>query len=168
MGFARKILLSGVIAGFFLSSSVVTTVNAAPKIEKLVIYQDAPVFLQNDKIAQIGELGSVLYFEGKLRDLSGKEIGRVSGHITVTDVSPYSAKNKSRYRELVFQLPGGQIIALGAANYDKKMITRFEDGNAPVTIAIVGGTGKYRSAKGEVVTTKPGFGIYRHAITLDR
>ncbi len=73
-----------------------------------------------------------------------------------------------RYRELVFALAGGQIVALGTSIYAARTTTNFEDNNAPVRIAVVGGTGKYRSAHGEVITTKRADGSYRHVIILDK
>jgi hypothetical protein len=68
----------------------------------------------------------------------------------------------------VFAFNGGQIVALGTSIYAAQGTTNFRNDNAPVTIAVVGGTGKYRSAKGEVVTTKRADGSYRHVIILDK
>ena len=167
MGIARKIILGTSASVIAIGVLGIPAAHADVKPKKLVVFQDPPSIRHNEEIIQVGQLGSVLYFESKLRNKSGDEVGMLSGHITVTDVTPYSAYNKTRYRELVFQLPEGQIVALGAADYDQKMLTRFDDDNAPVTIAVVGGTGKYRSARGEVVTSRPGFGNYRHVITLD-
>jgi len=104
----------------------------------------------------------------KIRNASGKRNGLLSGQTSVIDLSRGGEGDVVRYRELVFAFNGGQIVALGTSIYAAQGTTNFRNDNAPVTIAVVGGTGKYRSAKGEVVTTKRADGSYRHVIILDK
>jgi hypothetical protein len=63
---------------------------------------------------------------------------------------------------LVFNLKNGQIVALGASQYATTIAPNFANSNAPVTIAIVGGTGDYAGARGTVTTKKRANGTYKH------
>lgn len=166
MGFARRMILGTAISALVVSMGIVSPANAAT--DKIVVIQEAPVIKQNEKVVEIGQTGSILYFEGLLRTTTEKRIGLLTGQTTVIDLSPESGETTVRYRELVFALPGGQIVALGTSIYAARTTTNFRDDNAPVRIAVVGGTGKYRSAQGEVITTKRADGSYRHVILLDK
>jgi len=166
MGIARRMILATAISALVVSAGFVSPASAATN--KIVVIQEAPVIKQNEKVVEIGETGSILYFEGLLHTTTEKRIGLLTGQTTVIDLSPESGETTVRYRELVFALPGGQIVALGTSIYAARATTNFRDDNAPVTIAVVGGTGKYRSVQGEVITTKRPDGSYRHVIVLDK
>jgi hypothetical protein len=166
MGFARRMILGTAISALVVSAGIVSPASAAT--DKIVVIQEAPVIKQNEKVVEIGQTGSTLYFEGSLRSTTNKKVGLLTGQTTVINLSPESGETTVRYRELVFALPGGQIVALGTSIYAARTTTNFVDDNAPVTIAVVGGTGKYRSAHGEVITTKRADGSYRHVIVLDK
>jgi hypothetical protein len=166
MGIVRKIALGTAIFALVVSAGIVSPANAAT--DKMVVIQEAPVIKQNEKVVEIGQTGSILYFEGLLRSTTSKRIGLLTGQTTVINLAADAGEATVRYRELVFALAGGQIVALGTSIYAARTTTNFEDNNAPVRIAVVGGTGKYRSAHGEVITTKRADGSYRHVIILDK
>lgn len=153
------------IAALVASMGIVSPANAAT--DKIVVIQEAPIIQQNEKVVEIGQTGSTLFFEGQLRSTTNRRIGLLTGQTTVINLSPEVGEATVRYRELVFALAGGQIVALGTSIYAARTTTNFNDDNAPVRIAVVGGTGKYRSSQGEVITTKRTDGSYRHVIILD-
>lgn len=165
MVFARRIILGAAISALVLSTGMVSPANAAT--EKIVVIHDSPVFQHNEKVVEIGQTGSTLYFEALLRSTTKKRIGLLTGQTTVIHFSPEAGEATVRYRELVFALAGGQIVALGTSIYAARDTKNFDKDNAPVRIAVVGGTGKYRSAQGEVITTRRADGSYRHVIVLD-
>ena len=166
MGIARRMILGTAISALVVSMGIVSPANAATN--KIVVIQEAPVLKHNDEVVEIGKTGSILYFEAPLRSVSNKQVGVLTGQTSVIDVSPEAEDVLVRYRELVFSLVGGQIVALGSSDYAARGTINFGNSNAPVTIAVVGGTGKYRSAQGEVTTTKRADGSFRHVIVLDK
>ena len=166
MGIARKIILATAISALVVTTGIVTPANAATN--KIVIIQEPPVIKQNEEVVELGQTGSTLYFGARLSSANNKKIGVLTGQTTVISLTSEVGEATVRYRELVFALAGGQIVALGTSIYASKDTTNFNNGNAPVRIAIVGGTGKYRSAQGEVITTKRADGGYRHVVILDK
>jgi hypothetical protein len=166
MNFSRKMLIGSFAGALAFSLGIASPVNA--ETTKMVVIHEAPVIKHNEEVVEIGKTGSILYFEAAVRTKSGKRIGLLSGQTSVIDVSRGGEAEVVRYRELVFAFNGGQIVALGTAIYAAQGTLNFRNDNAPVTIAVVGGTGKYRSAKGEVVTTIRADGSYREVIILDK
>jgi hypothetical protein len=87
-----------------------------------------------------------------LRD--GEEVGAGSGSCVITEVGPAGF---SMQCDVTYQLEGGQIAAQGRATGD------------PVkSLAIVGGTGRYAGAGGEVTLTEFGDGTGSVVLRLSR
>jgi len=164
--FVRKIILGTAVSALVDTVGITAPVNAVTNT--LVLTQEAPFVKHNEEIVEIGKTDSILYFEASLRTNSRKRIGLLSGQTSVINLSREGADKFFRYRELVFALDGGQIVALGTSIYASQGTTSLVDPNAPVATSVVGGTGKYRSAQGEVTTTKRADGSCRHVIILDK
>ncbi|NBP86330.1 MAG: hypothetical protein EBU54_14510, partial [Mycobacteriaceae bacterium] len=111
-----------------------------------------------------GDPGDQFAFEGPvLKD--GKAYGVMLGTITKEfgNVKTWHPKSEARLVTAVFDLPGGQISVLGASSYTP---------GAPAgdftreTRAVVGGTGTYLNAHGELTTTySKSANLYTHVIT---
>lgn len=87
--------------------------------------------------------GDQIVFEDTLLR-AGTEVGAGGGTCTVTNVVPADPPILLSC-QVTYQLPDGQIAAQGRAT------------NAPVkTLAVVGGTGRYSGASGELVLTELG------------
>ncbi|GEA89714.1 allene oxide cyclase barrel-like domain-containing protein [Cellulomonas cellasea] len=87
--------------------------------------------------------GDQIVFEDALLR-GGREVGAGGGTCTVTAVVPADPP-LALACQVSYQLPDGQITAQGRAS------------NAPVkTLAVVGGTGRYVGASGELVLTELG------------
>lgn len=146
-----------------MSIGAIATPALADDHKTLVILQDAPVLAEHhDPDFEVNATGAVLFFGADLRSTKRKKIGEVIGQITTFDVSLDGVEEEDRFRELVFNMKNGQIVALGASQYAKTIAPNFANNNAPVTIAIVGGTGDYAGARGTVTTKKRADGTYKH------
>jgi hypothetical protein len=71
---------------------------------------------------------------------------------------------EAHFRTLIFRLPAGQIVAMGNSVYPGGAAEI--DPNAAITLAIVGGTGKYLGARGEVTSTRNADGTYTYKFKL--
>ena len=73
-------------------------------------------------------------------------------------------QDELRERSLTFQLTAGTIVARGLSFYP--LGDRELRPGKPGVIAVIGGTGAYIGASGEVTTTRLADGTYRQVITL--
>ncbi len=148
-----------------LAVAVAAPAAAAPDTTTIVLRQDAPVIAPLPG-AQAGETGYSFAYEAVLRATGGKRLGLMSGVVQTIDVTVEGSFEEVRHREIVFSLKGGQLVAQGVSIYpDSETEVAAK---RPVVIAIVGGTGDYLGASGEVRTTRRADGSYRHVITLLR
>ena len=160
--FAAAAVLFGGFAGPAQSAQP-SVAPAAKKYSTLVINQGAPK-LTTSTITVGTDTESFVIFTAPLTNAKGQKFGEIVGNLTVLDVGGQQATSETRFREISYLLPGGQLVANGASEYLGNEIELQI--NKPVTIAIVGGTGKYLGARGEVTTRRNADGTYRHVIKL--
>ena len=108
-------------------------------------------------------VATVSVHDAVLRSSKGKPVGTF--HVVITMVQESAGVDiEKRMRNVVFNLGDGQIVASGMGLYPKT--EQYLVVSVPHRIAIVGGTGKYLGARGEVTTTRSVEGTYRHVLTL--
>jgi hypothetical protein len=87
-------------------------------------------------------------------DGSDQSVGRLDGTVMLTDVDKLSGKQvEYRAGEVQFTLDGGTIVAVGNYIAEPGQAAPIDGGS---TRAIVGGTGDYDGASGEVTSTPGG------------
>ena len=126
----------------------------------LTLVQGKPTLEQADTVKQ----GILTFFEASLSTTSGADAGVLAGSILTVDVSEERTEYELRQRTLTFDTPDGQIQAAGLSNYP--LTERELADNDPQVIAVVGGTGDYLGAMGEVETTRLADGSYQHVFTF--
>ena len=121
----------------------------------LILKQDAPVI-----VAQDSQDGAIVtrVFEAVVRNRAGKRVGTLSGQQESLESTLEGKVEETRLRTLVFVFKGGQIIAQGASDYPVDG-GKFRPGKA-FTIAIIGGTGTYVGARGELMSILNADGSY--------
>ena len=157
--------VTALVSSIALALVVATPVAAAPDATTIVLRQDAPVIVPLSQ-AVAGATGYSFAYEAVLRGPAGKRVGLLSGVVMTIDVTLGQVAEEVRHREIVFGLRGGQLVAQGVSAYPASQVEVAA--NRPVVIAIVGGTGAYIGARGEVTTSRRADGSYRHVITLLR
>ena len=157
-----KALVSLLVAAAMGTALLVSApaANAAPRTWSMVVEQDGPSLLNS--IVIDGRVIEVSW-EAVLRDESGRKIGKVYGNQHDMDATP-GGKTETRLRTLVFKFADGQIVAEGVAEYS--LSGRLLKRGARSVIAIVGGTGAYVGATGEVLSIHLGGGTHRHKFRL--
>ncbi len=98
-----------------------------------------------------------------MRNAKGAVAGTFHASILTAGESPGDFV-ESRLRTVVFNLKDGQINASGVALYPTH--NAYLAVNGPVRIAVVGGTGRYIGARGQVVRARKTDRSYRHVLTL--
>jgi hypothetical protein len=127
----------------------------------LVLLNDVP---KSSTTPDLGPgVATVSVHDAVLRSSKGKPVGTF--HVVITTVNESAGVEiEKRMRDVVFYLGDGQIVASGMGLYPKT--DPYLVVKVPHRIAIVGGTGKYLGARGEVTTTRSTNGTYRHVLTL--
>lgn len=130
----------------------------------ITLTQAAPVILHEEGKPGSGA-GDATFYKANLKR-GPRNFGTLSGRITTYDIADGEADFEVRLRQLVFDLPRGQIVAMGSSTYATGPDFVPLEVGASTTIAIVGGTGDYFGATGELVTTRNTDGTYRQVIRL--
>jgi len=144
---------------------LLTACGKSQETFKLVQRSDDPVELTNLDLNPNGYSGDVTTFvAGVYRN--GKPFGHMMGTITAVGSTGKGSRpdREERLLTAVYDLPGGQISALGISYYLKgdKLLPQGES----MTRAIVGGTGQYMGVDGEVTTTRNRDNSYTHIMRI--
>jgi hypothetical protein len=158
-----------ILAAATISASVlIAACGAHSSTETLTIYQDAPKMSLLDLGVPGNSLGDVYHFSAALHSERGGPVtGEVIGSKTLVKLPTDANPNQERRATLMFfTFAEGedQIIAFGAADYSPST-PEFEAGK-PVVRPVLGGTGKYMGARGQVTSTRNADGSYTQVFTL--
>lgn len=140
-----------------------------PSTETFTIYQDAPMLTPPLDLGPPGNSpGDAYYFSAALHSSPGGPVtGEVFGSKTLMKVAGLANPNSEKRATLLFfTFSGGQdqIIALGTVDYPPT--TAEFDPDQPVVRPILGGTGKYIGARGQLTSTRKKDGSYTQVFTL--
>jgi hypothetical protein len=142
--------------------------STTPSTETFTVYEDAPKMSLLDLGAPGNSLGDVYHFSAPLHSKRGGPVtGEVIGSKTLVKVPTEANPNLERRATLMFFTfddRKDQIIAFGVADYSPN-VPEFEAGQ-PVVRAILGGTGKYMGARGQLTSTRNADGSYTQAFTF--
>ena len=136
--------------------------------ETFTVYEDAPKMSQLDLGAPGNSLGDVYHFVAPLHSSPGGPVtGELIGSKTLVKVPTEANPNLERRATLMFFSFADrkdQIIAFGVADYSPSK-PEFEPDHSAVR-AVLGGTGKYMGARGQVTSTRKADGSYTQVFTL--
>jgi hypothetical protein len=158
------------LAALFVPALVTTCGqnSTTPSTETLTVYEDAPKMSLLDLGAPGNSLGDVYHFSAPLHSERGGPVtGEVIGSKTLVKVATDASPNLERRATLLFfSFADGkdQIVAFGAADYSPSA-PEFDAGQ-PVVRPVLGGTGKYMGARGQVTSTRNADGSYTQVFTL--
>ena len=160
------------IAAAALSASALIAACGAhstnPSNETFTVFQDAPKMILLDLGAPGNSLGDIYHFSAPLHSERGGPVtGEVIGSKTLVKVATDANPNLERRATLLFFTFADrkdQIIAFGAADYSPAA-PEFDAGQ-PVVRPVLGGTGKYMGARGQVTSTRNADGSYTQVFTL--
>jgi hypothetical protein len=142
--------------------------STTPPTETFTVYEDAPTLKLLDLGPPGNSPGDVYHFFAPLHSSpAGPVIGEVFGSKTLikmaTDANP-NLETRATVLFFTFANRQDQIVALGAFDYPATA-GEFEAGQ-PVLRAVLGGTGKYMGARGQLTSTRNADGSYMQVFTL--
>ena len=166
--FAQRMILAAATVSASVLIAACGAHSTNHSTETFTLYQDAPKMSRLDLGAPGNSLGDVYHFSAALHSESGGPVtGEVIGSKTLVKEATDANPNLERRATLLFfTFAGGkdQIIAFGAADYPSSA-PEFEAGQ-PVVRPVLGGTGKYMGARGQVNSTRNADGSYTQVFTL--
>ena len=158
--------LAVLLASSLIAACGVHSTN--PSTETFTVYEDAPKMSQLDMGAPGNSLGDVYHFSAPLHSERGGPVtGELIGSKTLVKMPSDSNPNMERRATLMFFTFANskdQIVAFGAADYSPST-PEFETGQSAVR-PVLGGTGKYMGARGQVTSTRNADGSYTQVFTL--
>lgn len=151
-----------------LAYAVYAQTPNTPLTEKLTIYQEAPTTRHLDLDVPGNSLGDAYYLSASLHaSKGGPIIGEMFGNTTLVKLgSPKNLEAEQRLTLLFFTFNNrlDQIVVAGPAGYLPNA-NKFSP-NQTVVRAIVGGTGKYIGARGQLASTYNPDKSYTQVFTL--
>jgi hypothetical protein len=139
----------------------------SPSSETFTVYQDAPKMSPLDLGAPGNSPGDVYYFSAPLHSSpGGPVIGEVFGSKTLVKPTTANPNLEQRATLLIFDFGNrqDQIVVMGVLDYPPTA-GEFNAGQ-PVVRAILGGTGKYMGARGQLISSRNADGSYKQVFTL--
>ena len=153
--------------GFALgSASALPSAQAAQPTRTVVLTQQPPTLHSVDLHMEGASVADMVLYEAAIAGEEG-ESGMLTGFLITADVPDAETGDihQDRLGQLSFDLGNGNsLVVAGEAIYlgeDVEMTA-----NAEQLRAVVGGTGEFMGARGQVATTRNDDGSYRHEITL--
>lgn len=156
------------VVGCALVAVIVSACAGGATKSTLTIYEDAPTINPVDVGKPGNSPGDGYYFFANLRDQAG---GPVTGHLygTKTVIKPAEpsapdAEQRATLLFFVFDKTQDQIVVAGVPDYPPNA-PEFR-ANQPVLRAVLGGTGKYNGAGGQLTSTRNPDGSYNQEFSL--
>ena len=162
----RIIGLAAVLGSTLMAACDLRSTTAST--ETLTVYEDKPTLKLLDLGPPGNSPGDVYHFFAPLHSSPGGPVtGEVFGSKTLIKMATDANPNlETRATVLFFSFANrqDQIVAVGATDYPP---TAGEfDAGQPVVRAILGGTGKYMGARGQLASTRNADGSYTQVFTL--
>jgi hypothetical protein len=159
-------VLNALLASTLLAACGAHCTNSAP--ETFTVYDDPPKMSLLDLGQPGNSPGDVYHFFSPLRSSpGGPVIGEVFGSKTLIKLATDANPDVERRATVLFFKFGDhqdQIVVYGITDYSSTN-GEFAAGQ-PVVRPILGGTGKYMGARGQLTSTRNSDGTYTQVFTL--
>lgn len=162
----RKYFTQGVALVLFGLAGLGLSVDGVTGQTRTIIkLHQAKPELHNIDVAPAGHSdGDILTYEAELQGENGRH-ATLDGYLVIVDEANDSESEEDRFSHMVFDFGNGStIVAEGRSPYTAKAIEMVN--NAPRLRAVVGGTGEYIGARGQISTWRNEDGSYDHTIEL--
>jgi hypothetical protein len=158
---------TSIVVGSVCAALAVAGCGSSEEFESETLTFDSPsIEIQvNDQPPKDASRGDARAFTSPLLDEEGEEVGRLDGTVLVTDVGGQDGEQvEHRAGTIQFTLDGGTIVAAGVYVAPVGETYPAEGG---VSRPIVGGTGDYLNARGQVTQSPTDDGGYRSVLELE-
>lgn len=160
----RKLPLATTLA--FIVFAYTGVLHAAEVKTKFTIHQDEPSLVHVDLGQEGHSHGDLLAFDAPVQATNGDK-GKLSGFILTVDIPEKDHEIfQDRIVSMVFDLGDANTLVIsGKSVYPHRGELEMVKNN-PQIRAVIGGTGKYIGARGQISTTRDEDGGYTHVVEL--
>lgn len=159
------------LSALLVATAAVAGCSSAASTEEFILVQGTPALTSiqvGDRPGGATGHGDLLAFEAPVsRD--GEVVGDVSGLLTTMDIPAADASGRDaleeRFGSLVFRFNDIDTIVVGGSSVYPPAEAEMS-ADKPQFRAVLGGTGAYMAAAGEVETLRNADGTYSHRFTL--
>src|SRR5215212_10782271 len=158
--------LAGTIGFALGSASALPAAQAAQPTRTVVLTQQPPTLHPVDLHLEGASVADMVLYEASVAGEQG-ESGTLTGFLITADVPDAETGDvyQDRLGQLSFDLgDGNSLVVAGETIYPGEAVELTT--NAEQLRAVVGGTGEFMGARGQVETTRNDDGSYRHEFTL--
>lgn len=138
--------------------------NAAEAKRTLKLHQEKPVLAHLDMGETGNSHGDILAFEAAISGENGLK-GQMQGLLITIDIADGEDTYEDRSGQIYVDLGDGNTLVVAGRSVYKGTEKEIEAG-VPQIRAIIGGTGDYMGARGQMTTTRNGDGSYDHLVEL--
>jgi len=158
--------VAGAIGIAIGGASALTTAQAEHPTRTFVLTQQPPALHPVDLHIEGASVGDMVLYEASIAGEQG-ESGMLTGFLITADIPDAETGDlhQDRLGQLSFDLGNGtSLVVAGEAIYPDADVEMTQ--NAAQLRAVVGGTGDFMGARGQVATSHNDDGSYRHEFTL--
>ena len=134
--------------------------------QTLKVHQELPDLTHIDLDKEGASHGDLLAFDATVSSDNGMK-GKLSGFIMTVDIPQKDHEVfQDRIVQLVFDFGEANTIVVGGRSVYPHLDKSEMKKNEPQYRAVIGGTGTFMGARGQVITTRNDDGTYEHLIEL--
>ncbi len=134
--------------------------------QTLKVHQELPDLTHIDLDKEGASHGDLLAFDATVSSDNGMK-GKLSGFIMTVDIPQKDHEVfQDRIVQLVFDFGEANTIVVGGRSVYPHLDKSEMKKNEPQYRAVIGGTGTFMGARGQVITTRNDDGTYEHMIEL--
>ena len=160
----KSLLITAAAGAMLLTGTIAATGIVRADDHVMVVQQAAPNLVDLDLGPKLHSHGDALLFGAEVTTDEG-DTGRLQGMlVTLEFTKDGSMSVENRIGHLQFTFEDGMILVAGMTSYTQGE-QEMEEGQ-PQPRAIIGGTGAYMGAGGEVITERNDDGTYTHTLTF--
>jgi hypothetical protein len=161
----KKLLLLILISTIGCNQNEKNITQSQNTITSIKLHQELPKIVHIDLGVVGNSTGDLMAFDSVLSNDKGMT-GMLSGYITTIDIPNETETFEDRMVHMVFEFGGANTIVVGGKSVYPKILGAEFTKLKPQIRAVVGGTGEYMGARGQLTSTRNEDGTYEHLIEL--
>jgi hypothetical protein len=161
----KKLLLLILISTIGCNQNEKKMPHSQNTITSIKLHQELPKIVNLDLGIEGNSHGDLMAFDSVFTNDKGMK-GMLSGYITTIDIPNETKIFDDRMVQMAFDFGDSNTIVIGGKTVYPNFLGAEFAKLIPQTRAVIGGTGTYMGARGQLTSTRNNDGTYEHLIEL--